>query len=156
MQDEYLRFRNLPRNKNQSVSLMKTLSTTISRALHELWFLHNSHLHDTQGTSLHSYKHSQLVHEIEALYDLTPLMLALDRSIFHYPLTQRTKQHTNQLRTFLSFARPVVKTSIQQAKDMGTNFMSFGEYFCPVIPQHVIDAILGNFSRDPASEMQPD
>jgi hypothetical protein len=135
---------------------MKILASTIFGALHELWFLRNSHLHDADGTSLHSYRHSQLLHEIEALYDLAPSMLASDRAIFHYPLDKRQSQNTNQLRNFLSFARPVVKLSVQQAKDMGTNFKSIDEYFRPTIPQHVIDAILGNFSRDPSSEMVPD
>jgi hypothetical protein len=156
IQDGYLKFRKLPCNKNQSVSVMKILASTIFGALHELWFLRNSHLHDADGTSLHSYRHSQLLHEIEALYDLAPSMLASDRAIFHYPLDKRQSQNTNQLRNFLSFARPVVKLSVQQAKDMGTNFKSIDEYFRPTIPQHVIDAILGNFSRDPSSEMVPD
>ena len=85
IQDDYLRFRKLPRNKNQAASLIKIMASTIFGSLHELWFLRNSHLHDTDGSSLHSYKHSQLLHEIEALYDMAPSMLASDRSIFHYP-----------------------------------------------------------------------
>jgi hypothetical protein len=156
IQDEYLRFRGLPRDKNQAASSIKIMASTIFGSLHELWFLRNSHLHDTDGSSLHSYKHSQLLHEIEALYDLAPSMLASDRSIFHYPFAQRETHNTNQLRNFLSFARPVVTTSIQQAQDMGSNFRTIDDYFRPVIPQHVIDAILGNFSRDPDSEMVPD
>jgi hypothetical protein len=156
IQDDYLRYRNLPSNKNQSLSIMKLLSSTIFGSLHELWLLRNSHLHDADGRSLHSYKHAQLLHEIEALYDLAPSMLASDRSIFNYPLAQRQSHNTNQLRNFLSFARPVVQTSIGQAKDMGANFRTVDDYFRPVIPQHVIDAILGNFSRDPDSEMVPD
>ena len=157
IQDDYLRFRKLPRNKNQAASLIKIMASTIFGSLHELWFLRNSHLHDTDGSSLHSYKHSQLLHEIEALYDMAPSMLASDRSIFHYPFEQRETHNTNQLRNFLSFARPVVQTSIQQAKDMGTNFRTnIDDYFHPEIPQHVIDAILGNFRRDPDSEMVPD
>jgi hypothetical protein len=135
---------------------MKLLSTTIFSTLHELWLLRNSHLHDSEGTSLHSYKHSQLLQEIASLYDLAPSMLASDRSIFHYPLAKRRTHNTNQLRNFLSFARPVVKISLDQAKDMGSNFKTVDEYFRPVIPQHVIDAILGNFRRDPDSEMVPD
>jgi hypothetical protein len=156
IQDGYLQFRQLPSNKNQSVSLMKITASTIFGALHELWFLRNSHLHDVDGSSLHSYRHSQLLHEIEALYDLAPSMLASDRAIFHYPLAKRHSHNTNQLRNFLSFARPVVQLSVQQALDMGSNFKSIDEYFRPKIPQHVIDAILGNFSRDPDSEMVPD
>jgi hypothetical protein len=156
VQDDYLRFRKLPRNKNQSLTMMKLLSSTIFGALHELWLLRNSHLHDSNGTSLHSYKHSQLLHEIASLYDLAPSMLASDRSIFQYPLAQRQTHSTNQLRNFLSFARPVVQTSIAQANDMGENFKSIDDYFRPVIPQHVIDAILGNFRLDPDTEMVPD
>jgi hypothetical protein len=156
IQDDYLEFRNLPRNKNQSLQMMKLLSTMLFDALHELWLLRNSHLHDSHGTSLHSYKHSQLLHEIASLYDQDPSMLASDRSIFHYPLEQRQTHNTNQLRNFLSFARPVVQISVAQAKDMGKNFRSIDEYFRPVIPQHVIDAILGNFRSDPDSEMVPD
>jgi hypothetical protein len=156
IQDDYLKFRKLPNNKNQATSLMKITASIIFGALHELWFLRNSHLHDADGKSLHSYQHSQLLHEIEALYDLAPLMLASDRAIFHYSLDKRQSHNTNQLRNFLSFARPVVKLSIQQAKDMGSRFRPIDEYFRPVIPQHVIDAILGNFSRDPDTEMVPD
>jgi hypothetical protein len=155
VQDDYLRFWGLRRNKNQAVTLMKLIASTIFGSLHELWFLWNSHLHDTEGTSLHSYKRSQLLHEIEELYDLAPSMLASDRSIFHYPLDKRKTHNTNQLRNFFSFARPVVNTSIQQAKDLGQKFKPIDE-FCPRIPQHIIDAILGNFSRDPDSEMVPD
>jgi hypothetical protein len=156
IQDDYLRFRHLPRNKNQSLTTMKLLSSTLFGALHEMWLLRNSHLHDTNGTSLHSYHHSQLLHEIESLYDLAPLMLASDQSIFNYPLAQRQTHNTNQLRNFLSFARPVVQISIDQAKNMGANFKPVDAYFRPVIPQHVINAILGNFRRDPDSEMVPD
>ena len=36
IQDDYLRFRNLPRNKNQSMSTMKRISSIIFSALHEL------------------------------------------------------------------------------------------------------------------------
>jgi hypothetical protein len=50
----------------------------------------------------------------------------------------------------------MVHTSIEQAKDMGANFRTVDDYFRPVIPQHILDAILGNFSRDPDSEMVPD
>jgi hypothetical protein len=156
IQDEYLRFRKLPRDENQAALLINIMASAIFGSLHELWFLRNSHLHNTDGSSLHLYKHSQLLHEIEALYDMAPSMLGSDRSIFHYPFEQRQTHNTNQLRNFLPFACPVVQTSIQQAADMGTNFLTIDEYFHPVIPQHVIDAILGNFSRDPDSEMVPD
>jgi hypothetical protein len=156
IQDDYLQFRNLPRNKNQSLTTMKLLTTTLFDALHELWLLRNSHLYDSNSTSLHSYKHSQLLQEIASLYDLAPMMLASDRSIFHYSLKKRQSHTPNQLRNFLSFARPVVQLSVAQAKDVGQKIQSIDDYFRPVIPQHVIDAILGNFRRDPASEMVPD
>jgi hypothetical protein len=133
---------------------MKLLSSTIFSSLHDLWLLWNSQLHDANGRSLHSYHHSQLLHEIEALYDLAPSMLASDGAVFHYLFAKRQTHKTNQLRDFLSFARPVVLTSMEQAKDMGSNFKTVDKYLCPIIPQHVIDAILGNFSCDPDSEMK--
>jgi hypothetical protein len=137
IQDDYLRFRNLPRNKNPSLTMMKLLSTTLFNALHKLWLLRNSHLHDSNGTSLHSYKqHSQLLQEIASLYDQAPSMLASDRSIFQYPLEKQQTHNTNQLRNFLSFARPMVQISAALAKDMGHNFRSIDEYFQPVIPQN--------------------
>ena len=157
VQDDYLRFRNLPRNKNQSLSTMKSISSIIFSALSELWLLRNSHLHDADGKSLPSYKQSQLLLEIESLYASAPLMLASDRDIFKFPFDERRTHTTNQLRRFLSHARPVVQISIKQAKDMGKNFKPINEYFPPVIPQHVTDAILlRNYSRDPDSEMVPD
>jgi hypothetical protein len=56
-------------------------------------------------------------------------MLASDRSIFHYSLEQRQTHNTNQLRNFLSFARPVVQISMDQAKNMGAHFKTVDKYF---------------------------
>jgi hypothetical protein len=70
-------------------------------------------------------------------------MLAADRRLFVHPYEYWLAQSTTQLKTFLKRMRPtVLRTSIQQANDLGTHFRAIDSYFPPLIPPDIFAAIL--------------
>jgi hypothetical protein len=88
------------------------------------------------------YKHTQLLVEIQDLYDQQPQMLAADRRLFTKPYEYWIGQPTSQLKTFLQRMRATVKASIAQADDLGAHFRPIDAYFPPAIPPAIFAAIL--------------
>jgi hypothetical protein len=143
LQHEYLAFNHFPRNKQQAVTTIKTVLTYLLDGVHTVWLTHNSALHgDDATTQLRSYKHTQLLLEIQDLYDQQKQMLAADRRLFVHPYEYWLAQPTTQLKTFLKRMRPTVRTSIKHANDLGTNFRAIDSYFHPLIPPDIFAAIL--------------
>jgi hypothetical protein len=104
----------------------------------------NAALHgDDATTQLLSYKHTQLLLEIQDLYDQQDMMLANDRRLFTKPYEYWIDKPTAQLKTFLQRMRATVKASVAQAADMGAHFRPIDSYFPPTIPQALFDVILG-------------
>jgi hypothetical protein len=112
--------------------------------VHSIWFKRNKALHGEDATTqLLSYKHTQLLLDIQDLYDQQELMLAADRKIFTKPYEHWIDQPTSQLQTFLQQMRATVHASVAPAADMGVNFRPIDTYFPPSIPQGIFDVILG-------------
>jgi hypothetical protein len=82
-----------------------------------------------------SYQHTQILLDIQVLYDQQDSMLAADRRLFTQPYDYWLTKPTSPLKTFLLRMKPSVKTSILQAADMGANFRTIDNYFPPAIPQ---------------------
>ena len=82
---------------------------------------------------------------MEDLYASEPLMLAADRDILSTPLYLRRWQFTQQLQTFVKWAKPLIAESCRQAArlDLGTNFKPIDAYFPREVPTRLWDAILG-------------
>jgi hypothetical protein len=113
--------------------------------VHSAWILRNTALHgDDSTTQLMSYKHTQLLLEIQDLYDQAPNMLAANHSLFTKPYEHWLDTPTTQLQTFLKRMRLTVKVSVTQAANMGTHFRTMDTYFPPTISAHYIDIILGH------------
>jgi hypothetical protein len=113
--------------------------------VHSIWLQRNKALHGEDATTqLLSYKHTQLLLDIQDLYDQQELMLAADRKIFTKPYEYWIDQATSQLQTFLQRMRATVHASVAQAADMGVNFRPIDTY-CPPssIPQGIFNVILG-------------
>jgi hypothetical protein len=88
-----------------------------------MWLQRNTVLHgDDATTQLLSYKHTQLLLEIQDLYDQKDLMLANDRKIFTKPYNYWIDRPTSQLKAFLQRMQATVKASVVQDSDMGPNF----------------------------------
>jgi hypothetical protein len=70
-------------------------------------------------------------------------MLASDRAIFAYPLTDRQNHSAKTLRNYLRFAAPIVKRSISDATTIGTQSKLINAYFGPrfPIPPELYDTI---------------
>jgi hypothetical protein len=104
----------------------------------------NKALHgDNSTTLLLSYKHTQLLLDIQDIYDQADSMLAADRRLFVHPYNYWLDKPTAELKTFLKRMRPTVEASVAQAADMGTHFRSIDSYFPLPIPPELFDVILG-------------
>jgi hypothetical protein len=143
LQHEYLALNHFPHDKQQAATTIKTVLTYLLDGVHTVWLTRNSALHgDAATTQLRSYKHTQLLLEIQDLYDQQAQMLAADRRLFVHPYEYWLAQSMTQLKTFLKRMRPTVRTSIKQANDLGTNFRAIDSYFSPLIPPDIFAAIL--------------
>jgi hypothetical protein len=143
LQHQYLRFAKKPHNKHQAASFFRELISELWSMVHTLWLLRNEHLHGTSTQPLHSIKRLHLLSEISSLYDMAPSMLASDRAIFAYPLTDRQNHSAKTLRNYLRFAAPIVKRSISDATTIGTQSKLINAYFGPrfPIPPELYDTI---------------
>jgi hypothetical protein len=142
LQATHLERNNRPRDKRQAETGIRSILIFFLEHTHRVWLARNSSLHgDDTTTQLLSYRHTQLLLDIQDLYDQQDSMLAADRRIFSKPYDYWIDQPTAQLKTFLLRMRPTVQTSVLQAADMGTNFRTIDTYFPTPIPQDLIEAI---------------
>jgi hypothetical protein len=143
LQQAYLKFNAPPRDKQQASIGIKQCILYFMNLSHAVWLQRNKALHSDDATAqLLSYKHTQLLLEIQDLYDQQDLMLANDRKIFTKPYNYWIDQPTSQLKTFLQRMRATVKARNVQASDMGPNFRPIDSYFPPTILQGIFDIIL--------------
>jgi hypothetical protein len=140
----YLKLNNYPRQKGQVASGLGAIITYLFDLTHSVWLKRNLALHgDDPTTKLLSYKHTQLLLDIQDLYDQSEVMLASDRSLFTHPYKYWLTQPTTQLLTFIQRMKVTVKVSVAQAADMGSNFRAIDSYFPPLVPAHLFDSIPG-------------
>jgi hypothetical protein len=146
IQHSYLKLNNYPPKKGPAHSGIKAIIPHLLDLVHSVWLCRNKALHgDDATTQLLSYKHTQLLLEIQALYDQSDsTMLAANRSLFTHQYEYWLDKPTPQLQTFLQRMRTIVKVSVAQAVDMGANFRTIDSYFPPTIPQALFDVILGS------------
>jgi hypothetical protein len=143
LQDQYLRFRNLPRDRHQAASGIQALLTVILFQVHLTWLLRNEHLHGTDPLQQGSYKRLHLLAQLRELYDSAPLMLAGDRDILVlFSFERRQAQSTATLRAFYKWAKPLVNNSIHDANELGSRFRQIDSYFRPTVPPKLFDVIL--------------
>jgi hypothetical protein len=133
LQEAHLKLNHLPRKHGQAALGIKHLITLLLETVHTVWLKRNGAIHgDDTTTKLLSYKHTQLLLDIQDLYDQVPHMLASDRDLFTKPYDYWLTQNTSQLLTFLKCMQLTVKTSVIQAADLGPNFRTIKSYF----PRH--------------------
>jgi hypothetical protein len=142
LQAAHLARNKYPCDKRQAETGIRALLIHLLEHVYNVWLARNLALHgDDTTTQLLSYRHTQLLLDIQVLYDQQDNMLAADRCLFTQPYNYWLTKPTSQLKTFILRMKPTVKTSIIQAADMGANFRTIDNYFPLAIPQHVIDAI---------------
>jgi hypothetical protein len=125
----------VPPNKRQAETGICSLLSFLLEHVHCVWLARNLALHgDGITTQLLSYRHTQLLLDIQDLYDQQEDMLAADRRRFTKPYDYWLDQPTAQLKTFLLHMRPTVKTSVLQAADMGAKFRMIDTYSPPAYP----------------------
>jgi hypothetical protein len=154
----YLKLNNYPRTKDQVAAALGALLSYLLDFAYPVWLQRNTVLHgDDSTTKLLSYSHTQLLLDIQDLYDQSDSMLAADRSLFTKPYDYWITQPTTQLLTFLKRMKPTVKVSVAQAADMGANFRSIDSYSPPLVPAHLFDLILGTpyIPADPDVPAEP-
>jgi hypothetical protein len=111
-----------------------------------VWIVRNTALHGDDSTILLlSYKNTQLLLDIQDIYDQSDSMLAADRRLFVHPYSYwLLDKPSTELQTFLKRMRQTVKASVEQAANMaGVNFQPIDSYFPPCIPPELFDVILG-------------
>jgi hypothetical protein len=83
LQHEYLAINNFPRDKRQAATTIKQIMTYLLDRVHNVWLTRNAALHgDDATTRLLFYKHTQLLLDIQDLYDQQAEILAADRRLF--------------------------------------------------------------------------
>jgi hypothetical protein len=143
-QHRYLKLNHYSRNQGQACTGIRAMVALFLEFVHSMWLLRNKALHgDDTTTILLSYKHTQLLLEIQDLYDQVDSMLVADRGLFIHPYDYWLDKPSTELTTFLKQMRPTVKVSVEQAADMGPNFRSIASYFPVPIPPELFDVILG-------------
>jgi hypothetical protein len=144
LQFNYLRLNHYPRQKGQAANGVRAIISHLLDVVHSVWMVRNSALHgDDATTLLLSYKHTQLLLDIQDLYDQSDSMLASDKSLFVHPYSYWLDKPSTELQTFLKRMRLTVKTSVEQAANMGVHFRPIDSYFPPCIPPELFDVILG-------------
>jgi hypothetical protein len=144
IQFRYLRLNQYPRQKGQAATGVRALVSHLLAVVDSVWLLRNKALHgDDSTTLLLSYKHTQLLLDIQDIYDQADSMLAADRRLFVHPYNYWLDKPTTELKTFLKRMQPTVKASVAQAADMGTHFRLIDLYFPLPIPPELFDVILG-------------
>jgi hypothetical protein len=153
-----LKLNHFPRNKGQaSNNGIKAIAAHLLDFVHLVWLVCNKALHgDDTTTQLLSYKHTQLLMDIQDLYDQADQMLVADRDLFVHPYDYWLYQPTAQLTTFLKRMRTTVKVSVTQAADMRAHFRTIDSYFPPQIPYELFDVILGQPYIPPVPEIPPE
>jgi hypothetical protein len=127
LQLSYLRLNQYPIQKGQAATGVGAIISHLLDVVHSLWMVRNSALHgDDSTTLLLSYKHTQLLLDIQDLYDQSDSMLASNKSLFVHPYSYWLDKPSTELQTFLKRMRPKVKTSVEQAANMGVNFRPIG------------------------------
>jgi hypothetical protein len=142
LQEQYLRFRNLPHDRHEAASGIQALLAAILFQVHSTWLLRNEHLHGTNPLQQGCYKCLHLFAQLRELYDSAPLMLAGDRDILAFPFYRRQAQSTATLRDFYKWAKPFVNKSIHDANELGSRFRRLDSYFRPTVPPELFDVIL--------------
>jgi hypothetical protein len=69
-------------------------------------------------------------------------MLVGDRDILALPFDRRPAQNTQTLRSFYTWAKPLVDNSIHDANELGSRFRRIDSYFRPTVPPELFDVIL--------------
>ena len=101
-QHAYLKINDFPRKKGQASNGICAIVAYFLDFVHSVWLLRNKALHGNNTTTqLLSYKHTQLLLEIQDLYDQASSMLAADRDLFVHPYDHWLDKPTTQLTTFL-------------------------------------------------------
>lgn len=93
-----------------------------------MWFLRNTHQHDTKDTPV-NFKKLQLLQEIRECYELKNQMLSADRDIFSTSFVTRENHTIMQLQEYAKFAKQITKQSIADAKEHGKHFKTIERYF---------------------------
>jgi hypothetical protein len=144
LQFGYLRLNQYPRKKGQAANGIRALVSHLLEVVHSVWLVRNNALHDNDSTTLLlSYKHTQLLLDIQDIYDQSDSMLVANMCLFVHPYSYWLEKSSTQLKNFLKWMRPTVKASAAQAADMGAHFRPIDSYFLPHIPPAFFDVILG-------------
>jgi hypothetical protein len=144
LQFNYLRLNQYPRQKGQAANGVRAIISHLMEVVHSVWLVRNTALHgDDSTTLLLSYKHTQLLLDIQDIYDQSDSMLAADRRLFVHPYSYWLDKPSTELQTFLKRMRLTVKASVEQAANMGVNFRPIHSYFPLCIPPELFDVILG-------------
>jgi hypothetical protein len=86
LQMQYLKLNKYPRTKGQVASALGALLSYLLDYTHYVWLKCNTALHgDDSTTKLLLYKHTQLLLDIQDLYDQSDSMLAADHLLFIKP-----------------------------------------------------------------------
>jgi hypothetical protein len=110
---------------------LRKLINLIWKFTRSLWDARNLDRHGRSPLENQAIRRNRLQASVHALYDSSPLMLAADRDIFFLPVDERlSDHHPDRIELWISRAKPVVATSIQDAtKAIKRTFKSVADMF---------------------------
>ena len=136
MQHAHLKRNHLPHDKNQARTGIMQIGLLMIKVPKKLWDLRNHDGHAPPERQVPGYRRLMLLSKVEALYDLEPWVLSLDKTAFFGTSFEKRKTQSNQqLQSYLDFYTRLVHDSVKQAADMGANFLPINHYFALPPPE---------------------
>ena len=135
LQHAYLKQQNKPRDRNQATSTVKFWITRFQQAAHDLWLIRCHHLHGKTGSAGSSFTRINLMADVRTQYDSYDHVLHKDQVIYeNLALEEREEHSILQLKTWLKFAKPLIKKSLDDAAIIGARGSKITDFFHTVRP----------------------
>ena len=82
-----------------------------------------------------------LFSQLEDLYDKQDNILVCDKGILAKPLEEHRTHSNHQLQNFIKYATPLIKSSINIAKNFGNNYKPINKHFPPISQTATLETI---------------
>lgn len=129
-----------PRPKSSTAPCRK-MGSSLPKGNRAQWAARNSNLHNSSPDAP-SYKRSLLLAEVRNIYNLSNRLLFHDRAAVYQAMSLEERLHstTFQLKRWIKFVTPILKISIQQAKERPPGNTDIRDFFS--LPRNPEDTFL--------------
>ena len=139
---KYLQINTLASQHQQPLTALIAISMALLKHVKSLWEVRNQDLHGPNPhakahnpTATTSFKRTLLTTQVKELYDEAKNLLAINRSLFQRPLSERLRDSNHVLTQWIHFVRPLVRAGKKLAKDQAkTTHQPINKHFPPSLP----------------------